>query len=381
LQAHLSRLGSRLSFGEAASELRHLKGVTVAAATARRRTEADGAISAALEEAAAAPVLRAAPPAPAGPPVQQMSVDGAMVGLVDGSWREVRTLAIGTVRSGRAPGTVRCTEVSSFSRLAEAATFIELAAGEVHHRGVETAGIVAGVVDGAPWCQTFLATHRPDAVRILDVPHAAQRLSEVAEAVWGAGKQATAWAAVQRRALRDGDPAAVLATIRALPVAASVDPATATQVQVEVLGYLTPRLDQLQDASFRARGLPIGSGVVESANKLVVEARLKGAGRRWAEPSVTPLLALRGAVCSGRWDETWAAIARVRRQRSALAAPVAAAPTVAAPTVAAPIRRSASPAIGERPRSGPKRIVNGRPTAAHPWKRALRGHPAAATKL
>ena len=112
----------------------------MAAATARRRTEADGAISAALEEAAAAPVLRAAPPAPAGPPVQQMSVDGAMVGLVDGSWREVRTLAIGTVRSGRAPGTVRCTEVSSFSRLAEAATFIELAAGEVHHRGGKPLG-------------------------------------------------------------------------------------------------------------------------------------------------------------------------------------------------------------------------------------------------
>lgn len=136
MQAQLSRLGSRLSFGEAASELRHLKGVTVAAATARRRTEADGAIYAALEEAAAARVLRAAPPAPAGPPVQQMSVDGAMVGLVDGSWREVRTLAIGTVRSGRAPGTVRCTEVS----LAEAATCIELAAGEVHHRGGEPLG-------------------------------------------------------------------------------------------------------------------------------------------------------------------------------------------------------------------------------------------------
>ena len=47
LQAHLSRLGSRLSFAEAASELWHLKGVGVSAATARRRTEADGATYAA----------------------------------------------------------------------------------------------------------------------------------------------------------------------------------------------------------------------------------------------------------------------------------------------------------------------------------------------
>jgi hypothetical protein len=35
-------------------------------------------------------------------------------------------------------------------------------------------------------------------------------------------------------------------------------------------------------------GYPIGSGPVESANKLVVEARLKRAGIRWARPRVNP---------------------------------------------------------------------------------------------
>lgn len=198
LQAHLSRLGSRLSFAEAASELWHLKGVRVSAASARRRTEADGAVYAAQQEAEAARVLVAAPPPPLGPPVQQLSVDGAMVPLVDGSWREVRTLAIGTVVPDRAAGRVRSVEVSYFSRLADAATFTALAAAEVHRRGVETAGVVAGVVDGADWCQAFLDAHRPDAVRILDFPHAVQRLSAVAEAVWGAGETAQAWAATQR---------------------------------------------------------------------------------------------------------------------------------------------------------------------------------------
>ena len=32
---------------------------------------------------------------------------------------------------------------------------------------------------------------------------------------------------------------------------------------------------------FRRNGWPIGSGMVESANKNVVEARLKGAGMHW----------------------------------------------------------------------------------------------------
>lgn len=369
LQAHLTRLGSRLSFAEAASELWHLKGVRVSAATARRRTEADGAVYAALQDAVARQVLADPPPPQPGPAVQQVSVDGAMVGVVDGSWREVRTVAIGTVVPGRVPGTVRCEALSYCSRMTDAATFITLAAGEVHRRGVETAGCVAGVVDGAEWCQQFLQAHRPDAVRILDFPHAAQRLSDVAEAVWGPGEVARTWAATQRTALREGDPAAVLAAICALPLA-EPRAADARRVQGEVLGYLQPRLGQMQYATFRAQGLPIGSGIVESANKLVVEARLKGAGRRWAAQHVNPLLALRGALCSKRWDDAWAAIAQARRTPPPMARSTAVAPVASAASMAPASRRLRHPAIPALPPAGPKRIVNGRPTAAHPWKRS-----------
>ncbi|MDQ3694706.1 MAG: hypothetical protein M3464_13930 [Chloroflexota bacterium] len=337
LQGRLSRLGSRLSFAVAADELEQLKGVRVAAATARRRTKEDGARYAALQDAATIRLLAQAPPPPAGPAVQQVSVDGTMVHLTDGSWREVRLLAIGTVGPGRRPEQVQSRQVSYFARLTDAASFTALAAGEVHRRGVETAGVVAGVVDGAPWCQTFLDTHRPDAVRILDLPHAAQRLTEVAEAVWGDGPPAIAWAAIQRRELRDGAAATVLGVIHELPVATARDPTTATQVQAETLGYLTPRLEQMRYAEFRAQGLPIGSGMVESGNKLVVDGRLGGAGRRWAEANVTPMVALRSAVCSERWHEAWTAIARARRQRRPPPAPT---PVVAsAASVAAPLHR------------------------------------------
>jgi hypothetical protein len=385
LQAHLSRLGSRLSFAEAASELRHLKGVRVATATARRRTEADGAVYAALQDAEAARVLADPPPARRGPAAQQVSVDGAMVPLVDGSWREVRSLAIGTVVPGRQPGTVRCEELSYFSRLCDAATFITLAAGEVHRRGVETAGRVALVVDGADWEQSFGDAHCPEAVRILDFPHGAQRLSDVAAGVWGPGPPAQTWAAAQRAELRDGTAEAVLAAIRALPLGAAGDVAEAARVQAAVLGYLEPRVDQMRYALFRAQGLPIGSGIVESANKLVVEARLKGAGRRWAEQHITPMVALRGALCSERWAEAWAAIADARRARVRRSGPTppapSAAPGASAASVVALVHRSRllpSPAL---PRRGPKTIVNGRPTTRHPWKRFPAVPPPAPAKL
>jgi len=54
---------------------------------------------------------------------------------------------------------------------------------------------------------------------------------------------------------------------------------------------------------------------VESGNKLVVEARLKGSGMHWAEHHVNPMLALRNIVCSRRWKEDWPKVeTRLRQQ-------------------------------------------------------------------
>src|SRR2546421_11367440 len=61
----------------------------------------------------------------------------------------------------------------------------------------------------------------------------------------------------------------------------------------------------MQYPLYQAAGWPIGSGSVESANKVVVEARLQGAGMRWERHNVNPMLALRNAVCNRRWSETW----------------------------------------------------------------------------
>lgn len=71
-----------------------------------------------------------------------------------------------------------------------------------------------------------------------------------------------------------------------------------------------------------AQGWPIGSGAVESGNKVVVEARLKGAGMHWAHNNVNRMLALRNALCSDRWAEARSQVLNqqhlhVRRMRQA----------------------------------------------------------------
>jgi hypothetical protein len=81
------------------------------------------------------------------------------------------------------------------------------------------------------------------------------------------------------------------------------------------LAYLKKRKTQMQYPLFQAQGWPIGSGMVESGNKLVVHARLKGAGMHWAEEHVNSMLALRNILCSDRWQEDWPKIeVRLRQQ-------------------------------------------------------------------
>src|SRR5881275_2729585 len=82
----------------------------------------------------------------------------------------------------------------------------------------------------------------------------------------------------------------------------------------EKLAYLHKRETHMHYPTYQAAGWPIGSGSVESANKVVVEARLKGAGMRWERHNVNPMLALRNAVCNRRWNETWQTSRRQRQQ-------------------------------------------------------------------
>lgn len=71
----------------------------------------------------------------------------------------------------------------------------------------------------------------------------------------------------------------------------------------------------MQYPLYQRQQWPIGSGMVESANKLVVETRLKGAGMHWKRDNVNPMLALRNIICSDRWDQEWPRIAHRLRQQ------------------------------------------------------------------
>jgi hypothetical protein len=281
--------------------------VQVSEATTRRQTENWGAAYIEVQEEEVKRIEQELPPAPAGPDKMLLSVDGAMVPLVGGEWTEVKTLALGVIDEPvweKDEWKVHASELSYFSRVMEAEDFGRAALGETHCRGVESAAQVVAVTDGAVWEQGFIDYHREDAARVLDFPHAAEYVAEMGKAVWGEGTETTQkWLSEQLHTLKHEGPTDVLSELRALTQDHPEHPELCKS-----LSYLEKREPQMQYPTCLQQGWPIGSGAVESANKLVVEARLKGAGMHWAPAHVNPMLALRNAVCSDRWAQARAQI-------------------------------------------------------------------------
>jgi hypothetical protein len=314
LQEDLTHLATWMPFARAAGMLKRMHGVTVSEALARRQTEENGAAYVAVQEVEVERIEKELPESPVEPARQLLSVDGAMVPLVGGDWAEVKTLVLGIIEEPvieKGEQKVHARELSYFSRLAEAEVFTRLALVETHRRGVEKAGCVVAVTDGAEWEQGFIDYHRPDAVRVLDFPHAGGYVGKMGNAVWGEGTtESKEWLKEQLSQLKHEGPGEVLPKLRRL-----MEDHPGIPDLVDWLAYLEKREAHMQYPAYQGQGFPIGSGAVESGNKLVVEARLKGAGMHWAREHVNPMLGLRNAACSDRWDEAWPQISSYRHQQ------------------------------------------------------------------
>lgn len=174
---------------------------------------------------------------------------------------------------------------------------------ESMHQGILTAKTVVWLSDGGKgFWRLFRERFEPHARGILDFYHAAENVWKGAKA-WldGRTKQAHAWFALARHKLRHGKADEVLADIQA---ALALDglPASARQTLANSYNYLDAHRDHIDYARFKELGLPIGSGLVESACKWLIQQRFKGVGMRWSEDGFDHLLHLRLFWVNGRFD-------------------------------------------------------------------------------
>ena len=75
--------------------------------------------------------------------------------------------------------------------------------------------------------------------------------------------------------------------------------------EARLVWYMSNRPGQFDDCSAKAADPPMGSGTVESANRSVVQNRLKILGAWWKEDNASAMLALRRTRVDGEWEQYW----------------------------------------------------------------------------
>lgn len=135
----MTRLGSRLPYGEAQEELKLMWGITVSRGAVRDVTLRHGQVAEQLMLAEVERLEREALPATATPAQLVLCADGAFVQLTSGEWREVKTATFGEFASHwhaeKGKIVVKTDKLSYFSRVEASESFSHHALYEWQQRG------------------------------------------------------------------------------------------------------------------------------------------------------------------------------------------------------------------------------------------------------
>jgi len=104
-----------------------------------------------------------------------------------------------------------------------------------------------------------------------------------------------------RHQLRHGQHLQVLTVLTAL-INSDVLISKSLLTLVQVQAYFQSHHRHIRYKQFEQQQIPLGSGLIESTCKWLIQQRFKGVGMRWSEEGFNNLLALRVAWVNQRFD-------------------------------------------------------------------------------
>ena len=158
------------------------------------------------------------------------------------------------------------------------------------------------VADGAEWIPIqSRETFGEQESFLLDFFHASEYLAASAESC--RPKAPSTWRRTQQKRLKRGAIAGIFKELDAHQETAAI-PDEHAPVRA-ARRYLGNRLDQLDYPRALRLNLPIGSGLIESGHRHVLQARLKQPGTAWLSGNADALAQLRVLRANGHWLQLW----------------------------------------------------------------------------
>lgn len=166
-----------------------------------------------------------------------------------------------------------------------------------------TAMEVVTVTDGAEWIDQMNRRLFPDSIHILDWYHAQEHLWNCAKSIFGVNEESQIKKFVEplRSLLWEGKVELVcMELLDKIKIYSKKE----TELR-NLYSYYYTRREKMKYDKFRAKGYFIGSGSIESANKYLVQRRLKQSGMKWVIEGAHAILKLREKIYESTWIKVW----------------------------------------------------------------------------
>jgi hypothetical protein len=219
------------------------------------------------------------------------------------TWRENKTVMVFTdkdmIRRKNGDHTIRKKEYMALIGSAE--EFRKYVLDVAVRNGYGMVSDVVFVADGAPWIWNMCEDIFPDAVQILDLFHLKENIYSYGKHIHNQdAKQYTPWA---ESVIADIEAGKVEEALQNIPEVEKLPSGV-----VNLRKYIEHNRKRINYKIYKQKGYFVGSGAIESANKIIVGRRLKQAGMRWGVKGAQAVLSLRAKMESELWDKVSVAV-------------------------------------------------------------------------
>lgn len=152
--------------------------------------------------------------------------------------------------------------------------------------------------DGAPWMWKWISDFYPDAIQILDFFHAFEKICQWAAQVFTDKECLKSWCEQAKELVLNDEVKEVVIQIQETPCQGE-----SLGKQNALLTYLANNAARMCYKTFVDKGYLIGSGPIESAQRTVVQHRLKRSGQRWSLKGGQQVLNIRTKNLSNQWNQ------------------------------------------------------------------------------
>ena len=164
--------------------------------------------------------------------------------------------------------------------------------------GIDQAGQITFLGDGATWIWGLQKKYFPDAIKIVDMFHAIENLNIIIN------KLRFNKTAILEEFRDRCQKLLSLGEIDKLDALIMNKTTKSNKVAIDKkFEYFRKNKERMQYGLFTAAGLFVGSGVVEAACKTIVCSRLKRAGAHWSKKGAAYIIAIRCAIMSKEFNK------------------------------------------------------------------------------